>query len=121
MEHIVLMALIPFFNVSSDVFDYVKGEFFTNWKSIKLETQYLQYEIIEVERTEKDKKYIEMISNIDTSDKDDYYLGDVVVSKDQAERQAKEYGHSIEEEIAKLVEHGVLHLFGIHHEDSSEK
>jgi len=44
-----------------------------------------------------------------------YYLGDVVVNKQQAERQADEYGNDIEHEISELVEHGVLHLLGIHH------
>ena len=45
-----------------------------------------------------------------------HYLGDVIVNLDQAERQAQEYGNSVEEEIAELVEHGVLHLLGIHHD-----
>jgi len=44
-----------------------------------------------------------------------YHLGDIVVNKDQAQRQAKEYENSFEEEIAELVEHGVLHLLGVHH------
>ena len=46
-----------------------------------------------------------------------YYLGDVVVNKEQAERQSKEYGNSFEEEISELVEHGVLHLLGVHHKE----
>jgi probable rRNA maturation factor len=45
-----------------------------------------------------------------------YYLGDIVVNIDQAERQAVEYENSVEEELAELVEHGVLHLLGVHHE-----
>ena len=45
-----------------------------------------------------------------------FYLGDVVVNKEQAERQAAEYENDIQHEIAELVEHGVLHLLGIHHE-----
>lgn len=55
--------------------------------------------------------------NIDESQKDGtYYLGDVVVNKDQAKRQASEYGNTLEKEVAELVEHGVLHLLGVHHE-----
>ncbi|MBI2620990.1 rRNA maturation RNase YbeY [candidate division WWE3 bacterium] len=46
----------------------------------------------------------------------EFYLGDVIVNKDQAKRQAKEYGNSFEEEVAQLVAHGVLHLLGVHHE-----
>ena len=44
-----------------------------------------------------------------------FYLGDVIVNKDQAKRQAGEYGNSVEEEISELTAHGVLHLLGVHH------
>lgn len=46
-----------------------------------------------------------------------YYVGDVVVNKEQAERQSKEYGNDIEHEISELVGHGVLHLLGVDHEE----
>ena len=45
-----------------------------------------------------------------------FYLGDVIVNKDQAKRQAGEYGNSVEEEISELTAHGVLHLLGVHHD-----
>lgn len=45
-----------------------------------------------------------------------YYLGDVVVNREQAERQAQKYGNDLEHEIADLAAHGVLHLLGVHHE-----
>ena len=45
-----------------------------------------------------------------------HYLGDVLVNKDQAQRQAREHGNTLEEEISELVAHGMLHLFGVHHE-----
>jgi probable rRNA maturation factor len=44
------------------------------------------------------------------------YIGDIVVNKDQAKRQAKDYDNDLEEEISELVGHGVLHLLGIHHD-----
>lgn len=44
-------------------------------------------------------------------------MGDIVVDREQAARQAKELGHGVEEEIAFLVAHGALHLMGIHHEE----
>src|SRR5882672_1683281 len=43
-------------------------------------------------------------------------LGDVVVSIEQAERQANEHGLSFENEIAQLILHGLLHLSGYDHE-----
>lgn len=39
-------------------------------------------------------------------------LGDVFVSVDRARSQAAEYGCTLEEEIARLVVHGMLHLLG---------
>lgn len=43
-------------------------------------------------------------------------LGDIVVSYPQAVRQAAEYGHSIEREVAFLTVHGILHLLGKDHQ-----
>lgn len=43
-------------------------------------------------------------------------LGDVVISTEQAERQAKENKLSLENEIKQLILHGLLHLCGYDHE-----
>jgi probable rRNA maturation factor len=43
-------------------------------------------------------------------------LGDVVISVEQAARQAKENGLSFDREIAQLILHGLLHLRGYDHE-----
>jgi probable rRNA maturation factor len=43
-------------------------------------------------------------------------LGDIAISVDRARQQAAEFGHSLEEEIAILMLHGVLHLAGMDHE-----
>ncbi len=43
-------------------------------------------------------------------------LGDIVVSVPQAERQAREAGHSLVREIEILLIHGLLHLLGYDHE-----
>lgn len=43
-------------------------------------------------------------------------LGDVVISIPTALRQAKEAGRSLEDELAALLVHGVLHLCGYDHE-----
>lgn len=40
------------------------------------------------------------------------HLGEVIVSYPQAVIQAEEYRHSVKREIAILIIHGVLHLFG---------
>ena len=43
-------------------------------------------------------------------------LGDVVISVEQAARQALEHGLEFDEEISQLILHGVLHLCGYDHE-----
>ena len=48
-------------------------------------------------------------------------LGDVVICKQKAEEQAKEFGHSFEREIMYLFVHSVLHLLGYDHMDEDEK
>ena len=44
------------------------------------------------------------------------YLGDVLLSLEQAAAQAQAYGHTVEREIAFLTVHAVLHLVGYDHE-----
>lgn len=46
-----------------------------------------------------------------------FLSGDILVSKTQAEKQAREQGHSFEKEVAELVAHGALHLLGVHHDE----
>jgi rRNA maturation RNase YbeY len=45
-------------------------------------------------------------------------LGDVVISVDQAMKQAREKGVSFENEMEILLIHGILHLLGYDHERS---
>ena len=48
-------------------------------------------------------------------------LGDVVISVPTALRQAREAGQSLDDEIAALLVHGVLHLCGYDHERSEKE
>jgi len=48
-------------------------------------------------------------------------LGDVVIAVPTARRQAREAGRSLEEELAALLVHGVLHLCGYDHERSQNE
>jgi probable rRNA maturation factor len=48
-------------------------------------------------------------------------LGDIVISVDTARRQAQELGHSLEEEIKRLLVHGLVHLLGYDHELGGEE
>lgn len=49
-------------------------------------------------------------------------LGDVVLCPEVAQQQAREAGHSMDDELHLLCTHGVLHLLGYdHHEPSAER
>lgn len=53
------------------------------------------------------------------SNPDGSNLGDIVISVAQAARQAKEHDLTVDEEIAQLILHGLLHLCGYDHETDS--
>lgn len=48
-------------------------------------------------------------------------LGDIVISRDTAYRQAGEYGHSPKREFCFLAVHSALHLLGYDHETEPER
>ncbi|HEY3198288.1 MAG TPA: rRNA maturation RNase YbeY [Nitrospirales bacterium] len=45
-----------------------------------------------------------------------WVLGDVVISLATARRQAQDFGHGLNQEVVRLLVHGVLHLLGYDHE-----
>ncbi len=48
-------------------------------------------------------------------------LGDIVISVDKVKEQALKYGHSESRELAFLVAHSMLHLFGYDHMEDEER
>ena len=44
------------------------------------------------------------------------HLGDIAISVDLAQHQARQYGHGLEQELSILMLHGLLHLLGMDHE-----
>ena len=48
-------------------------------------------------------------------------LGDIVISIERAKVQAKEYGHSLQRELAFLIAHSMFHLFGYDHMEEEER
>lgn len=54
-------------------------------------------------------------------DSGELMLGDIVLSVDHIIRQAEEYGHSTDRELAFLVVHSMLHLHGYDHMEEKDR
>ena len=50
----------------------------------------------------------------------DKLLGDIIISVETAQRQAKNLNHSMEKELTVLLIHGLLHLTGYAHEKDKD-
>lgn len=48
-------------------------------------------------------------------------LGEILICLSRAKAQAKEYGWSLDQEICRLLVHGLAHLIGYEHENVSKK
>ncbi len=48
-------------------------------------------------------------------------LGDVVISVDTAQRQAEQYDAGLQDELYRLLIHGLLHVLGHDHEEAGER
>ena len=48
-------------------------------------------------------------------------LGDIVISIEQVEKQAKEYGHTFKREFSYMLVHGFYHLMGYDHIKEEDK
>jgi len=69
---------------------------------------------------QKDKPTDVLSFNINEYVGEFYYLGEIVISYQTAQKQADEYGVSLEQELTRLLVHGIVHLMGYDHELSNE-
>lgn len=68
----------------------------------------------------KDKPTDVLSFSIDEYINNMHYLGEIVLSYETALKQANEQDISIENEILRLIAHGITHLLGYDHELSKE-
>jgi probable rRNA maturation factor len=64
-----------------------------------------------------DDEYVSENFNPDTGE---LMLGDIIISVEKVAEQAENYGHSQKRELAFLVAHSMMHLFGYDHMESDE-
>ncbi|NLB20117.1 MAG: rRNA maturation RNase YbeY [Clostridium sp.] len=85
-------------------------------------TDVLSFPMIEYEegKTYKDL-YVNFNFGPEYFDGDALVLGDIVISIDRAEEQAKEYGHSVKRELCYLITHSTFHLLGYDHMIKEDK
>ena len=83
------------------------------YRNIDRATDVLSFPMFEKE--ELDKK----IANNEFEHED--VLGDIIISIEKVEEQAKEYGHSFERELSYMVVHGFYHLMGYDHIEEADK
>lgn len=69
-------------------------------------------QIRELNKKFRNTDYATDVLAFSSDEKSSTYLGDIAVSLTQAKKQAKEYKEKLEDELARLVIHGVLHLLG---------
>lgn len=83
------------------------------YREINKETDVLSFPMFEKdELTAKIEKKDFMYEDI---------LGDIIISIERVEEQAKEYGHSFERELSYMLVHGFYHLMGYDHIEEEDK
>ncbi|NLB42449.1 MAG: rRNA maturation RNase YbeY [Clostridiales bacterium] len=86
-----------------------------DYRGIDNATDVLSFPMLNLDPSDRETWLEELESGI-TADDQQVILGDIVISVEKAEEQAKEYGHGLKRELGFLMIHGVLHLLGYDHE-----
>lgn len=81
------------------------------FRNIDKVTDVLSFPNLNKQPNEKLKKF-RKFADFDTNM---LFLGDIVISKNVAKKQAREYEHSLKREVCFLALHGFLHLMGFDH------
>jgi probable rRNA maturation factor len=91
------------------------------WAEGELSVTFLpENEMCDVNRAFRGTDEATDVIAFDLSDERDL-LGDVYVCPSVARRNAKEWGVTPEEELVRLVIHGVLHLLGYDHSEGADR
>jgi len=82
------------------------------YRNIDKETDVLSFPMFEKKEIQNMKENGNEIEEV---------LGDIVISIERVQEQAKEYGHSFEREFSYMLIHGFFHLIGYDHIEEYDK
>ena len=91
------------------------------YRQIDRPTDVLSYPMVDWARPADFDAIDEDDDDIFNPDSGELLLGDIVLNQDRIASQAAEYGHPERRELAFLVAHSMLHLFGYDHMEDEER
>lgn len=95
-------------------------EYNREYRGIDRETDVLSFPNLDFERPGEYEVEEDREADYFDPDTGELIMGDIIISVDKVEEQAKSYGHSMKREFAFLVAHSMLHLSGYDHMEEEE-
>jgi probable rRNA maturation factor len=90
-------------------------------RGVDAPTDVLSFPMVEYEEPACFDGVEEIFADCFNPESGELMLGDIMISVDKVEEQAKKYGHSQKRELAFLTAHSMLHLFGYDHMEEAER
>lgn len=91
------------------------------FRHIDKPTDVLSFPNVDFENPSDFNDFEELHDDCFNPDTGELILGDIMVSSEHVDLQAKEYGHSKEREFSFLIVHSVLHLLGYDHIEENDR
>jgi len=93
----------------------------SRYRGVDAPTDVLSFPMLEFEDDGQGNGDLHAVLDAAVHDGQAVVLGDIVLSLEKAQQQAREYGHSFFREVGYLVVHGMLHLLGYDHEQEDQR
>ncbi len=125
----ISLKINPKIKLPKEFKSFLKKNILLMLKALKLRNQMLDIYItideeihaLNKEYRNKDKPTDVLSFTIDEYIDDMHYLGEIIISYETAQRQAFEQNVSLEQELTRLIAHGIIHILGYDHELSKEE
>lgn len=91
------------------------------YRQIDAPTDVLSFPMLEYVTPSDFSQAEDMFADCFNPESGELMLGDIMISVDKVTEQAEKYGHSQKRELAFLVAHSMLHLFGYDHMEDAQR